>query len=371
MLAAVAGRAGRGWEVPRALRGVWGEGVRRATGRPARGGIGSIVNEAKAAEFDAMFRDESFRKALGSKRAVPLQHVEAAAGRDEEFAMGAARTLSDSTAMFRQRLEKARLVQRSGQLQSLSAAAASSSSPPRTIHAMSKPPSPPSAPTAPLPSERPPQNKYSGLEPLNEGETLLFHAPTPTMQVLGSTLGVVPALFSATSLALNVAGYGVAMPNWGIALGFGSSAIAFAMMRVMLGRTISSIVALPGGTHLRIRTVSPFSAVFGKNETVIPVPFLQHRHGTTASTIVLTIGPPNVSAAKSGTLFLPMDSSTTIPDDALFHAAVAGRAPLAVPNAVKNADDAYWKQGVTDGKPYWWNEVTRQTQWNKPSGAQS
>lgn len=313
-------------------------------------------------------------------------------------------SLSSSADSFRERLRKARSFSRStlsaaanlsaevqhqqlqdtetgGQSTKASASAPtgaasdSATAPP----ASTAPPPPPGTPPPP-PSSFPGGSKGIGgggmpapesMPPpgvkLGPGETLLVHCPPTVMHTLSAIVGLVPGIFSAASFALNQAEFGPPMPWWGIALGAGASTTAMGGLWFITSRHLSTIVLSPDGCHVRVTSASPFGLLRGSSAE-IPVAYFAHKHRESSSTTYLTIAPPGTAEANTRPLFMPVDSRTEIPDATAFEQLLAGRAPISTASAPVDPAIAYWQEAnAEDGRPYWFNEVTRQRQWDAPA----
>ncbi|KAA0176380.1 hypothetical protein FNF27_02076 [Cafeteria roenbergensis] len=202
---------------------------------------------------------------------------------------------------------------------------------------------------------------------LGPGETLLVHCPPTVMHTLSAIVGLVPGVFSAASFALNQAEFGPPMPWWGIALGAGASTAAMGVLWFVTSRHLSSVVLSPDGCHVRVTSASPFGLLRGSSAE-IPVAYFAHKHRDSSSTTYLNIAPPGTAEANMRPLFMPVDSRTEIPDEAAFKQLLAGRAPISTASAPVDPAIAYWKEAsAEDGRPYWFNEVTRQRQWEAPA----
>lgn len=201
---------------------------------------------------------------------------------------------------------------------------------------------------------------------LGEGETLVFHAPTPLIHSLSAAVGTIPAIFAAASTALNAAGVGLAMPAWAIGMGFASSAVALGALWYVSARHIRSIVALPGACHVRITTASAL-VVMPQTTATVPVPFFRHKHTKTTGTIVAIVAPPGTPRDSVRSIFLPVDEASTVPDRQVLNELLNGLAPLSVAGPRADPAAAFWAAATAEGgREYWWNEVTRQRQWDKP-----
>lgn len=379
----------------------------------SRGGLGvrrlathdvSSYFERRAKRFDQLYTAEEL-SGLGSRRAVPVSHADARSGRDEADRPSLAGEQSQSEMSFRERLRRARDVSRS----TVSAAAAQ----PRAATAAPSPPSatkesedariaPASAQGGPAqqadkpkppPPPPPPQHtnddstgasaassdassSESGSPPprvghpeeKEEGERLLVRAPEPVIHRLSAIVGSIPGIFSSLSLAMDSMGFGLQMPLWAVGIGFASSGAAVALSVFLSTRNVQSIVALPDGCHVRVSTVSGLGLLPGSQATV-PVPFFKHRHGKSGDTIVLAIAPPGGKPAFGQSLYLTLGDVATVPHPEALNACLNGVAPLQLPG-LEPVDPAvaFWKRSETpEGKPYYWNEITRQRHWERPA----
>lgn len=372
------------------------------------------LNE-RARQFDSVFTAEELRAGLGSRSAVPVSHADSAAGRSDMASVGAMQSLSSSADSFRERLRKARSFSRStlsaaanlstdmqprqqqqgadadGQgrkaavhTPAAAAAAASESRGDATIApaATTPPPPPTTLPPPPAsfsggtkgiggPGMPAPESATPAGVKLGPGETLVVHCPPTVMHTLSAIVGLVPGIFSAASFALNQAEFGPPMPWWGIALGAGASTVAMGVLWFVTSRHLSSVVLSPDGCHVRVTAASPFGVLRGSSAE-IPVAYFAHKHRDSSSTMYLNIAPPGTAEANMRPLFMPVDSRTEIPDEAAFKQLLAGRAPISTASAPVDPAVAYWQEAnAEDGRPYWFNEVTRQRQWEMPAHVKS
>jgi len=341
--------------------------------------------EERARQFDSVFTTEELKAGLGSRKAVPVSHMDSAAGRSDTASLGAAGSFAASAESFRERLRRARSVSRSTVSAAASeppaasttgrspAAAARGAAAPSMPRAASRskaepagPPSPPPAPSFPPPPPRPAPAAESPVA-LAPGEALIAHCPPSAIHSVSTILSTMPAVFSGASFALNHAGYGLPMPWWGIAMGGAASAVAIGVQWYITGRHVHSLVALPDGCHVRVTTSSPLG-MLPKASAVVPVAFFGHRHNEAAGTVYVTIAAPGTAPDSVRPVFLPLEERTTVPDRDVLDALLAGRAPLGCASSPVDPAVAYWKQATSEsGRPYWFNEATRQRQWDAPA----
>lgn len=202
-----------------------------------------------------------------------------------------------------------------------------------------------------------------------DGALLVYENGIPARHWIGSAVAVLPAVFGATQMYLNLSGAALEAPSWTIWGSFTVTGILVFISYRTSALEVQRVRALPGGQRVEI-TPTPTFGLFRQPPVTIPVTMFGIRSDSPAMR-VLAVAPPEVRRTGSpGALMVPMDKGIVVPDTDVFEDWCNGRTPLPVPAPPGDTTLGLWRTAADPkGRTYWWHEVTRERRWMPPPSA--